>query len=85
MCAKVMQRCTCFVLLLVFGVSGVVGYRGGAPLSQCDSMRPGHYGAKYLLPDGSEPYIITASKQQYSPGKKSIYLNSMAGLSTSGL
>ena len=76
MSTKVRPRCVCAVFLLLFAVSpvAVLGFSRGAPLGQCDAMRPGHYGADYITANGFEPYIITASTQHYSAGENSVCL-----------
>ena len=54
------------VLLLTLAVSGIHGFRKGAPVGQCDKMTPNH--SNNSAQTGTSPYTVTASKATYSGG-----------------
>merc|ERR1712106_88308 len=51
------------LLLLLLPPSAVHGYSGGAPVSRCETMMPGHYGTQPRDPDTS-PFNITVASAE---------------------
>ncbi|KAL8589372.1 hypothetical protein ACOMHN_021524 [Nucella lapillus] len=52
-------------------VTGVRGYGKGAPVEQCDQMKPGHYGADYRPATQDSPFAINASRYVYGANEPS--------------